>query len=92
MAKTNEFSEKKFFLGVWSFLQIKAKHKGQIKNASDQKTDDTFNYQLLKTRNFVFWPNMHFLAKIISIMGDVFFKRLDLPIKIATLQKWMVFD
>ena len=33
MAKTNEFLLKKNFLGVWPFLQIKAKGYGRIKNA-----------------------------------------------------------
>ena len=63
-----------------SFLQIKAKHKGQIKNASDQKTDSTLLYQLFKTRNFVYRPNMHFLTKIILIMGDIFYMKKTSPI------------
>ena len=65
--------KKSFSLGVWPFLQIKAKQKGRIKNVLDQKTDSTLFYQLFKTRNFVYRPNMHFFTKIILIMGDVFF-------------------
>ena len=61
-------------------------------NVSDPKSDGTLLKQLLKTRNFVLRPNMQFLTRIILIMGDVFFRRLDLPSKIATLQKCMVFD
>ena len=34
---------------------------------------------------------MHFFSRIILIMGNVFLKCLDLPSKIATLPKWMVF-
>ena len=47
--------------------------------------------QLLKTKNFPLRPKDHFCLKKILIMGDVFFRRLDLPIKIATLPKSMVF-
>jgi len=35
---------KKFFLGVWPFLQIKAKGYGRIKNAPNQKSDTTFTH------------------------------------------------
>ena len=90
MAKTNEFLEKKFSLGVWPFLQIKAKQKGQIKNGSDEKTDSTLFYQLFKTRNFVYLPNMHFLTKIILIMGDVFYMKKTSPIiRIILVKKCM---
>ena len=33
-----------FFLGVWPFLQIKAKGYGQIKNPPNQKSDTTFTH------------------------------------------------
>ena len=35
---------KNFFLGVWPFLQIKAKGYGRVKNASNQKSDTTFTH------------------------------------------------
>ena len=43
---------KNFFLGVWPFLQIKAKGYGRIKNAPNQKTDATLKNQLFKFYNF----------------------------------------
>ena len=82
--------KKSFFLGIWPFLQIKAKQKGQIKKASNQKTDSTLFYQLFKTRNFVYWPNMHFLTKMILIMGDVFYMKKTSPIiRIILVKKYM---
>ena len=46
---------KNFFLGVWPFLQIKAKGYARIKNAPNQKTDATSKNQLFKIYNFVAW-------------------------------------
>ena len=83
--------KKKFSLGVWPFLQIRAERIGRVKNVSDPKSDGTLLNQLLKTRNFAIRPNMHFQSRIILIMGNVFLKCLDLPSKIATLPKWMFF-
>ena len=37
-----------FFLGVCPFLQIRAEYNGRVKNASDQKTDETFYYKTFK--------------------------------------------
>ena len=83
--------KKKIFLGVCPFLQIRAERIGRVKNVSDPKSDGTLLNQLLKTRNFAIRLNMHFQSRIILIMGNVFLKCLDLPSKIATLSKWMVF-
>ena len=82
-------SYKKIFpLGIWPFLQIKAKHKDQFKNVSDQKTDSTLFYQLFKTRNFVNRPNMHFLTIFnILIMGDDFFMNVRPIDKVSSFEK-----
>ena len=53
--------KRNFFLGVWPFLQIRAKYDGQVKNAPNQKSDTTFinptfdDYKLsLLARNDIF--------------------------------------
>ena len=47
---------KNFFLGVWPFLQIKAKGYGRIKNAPNQKTDATSKNQLFQIYDFIALP------------------------------------
>ena len=66
---------KKFFLGVWPFLQIKAKGYGRIKNAPNQKTDATSKMQLFETVNFAFMQKIHLLVKKHRKVNFVIFHR-----------------
>ena len=73
MAKTDEFLKKNFFPRRMAFFANQGQAKRPNKKWVRSKNGQHFIYQLFKTRNFVYRLNMHFLTKIVLIMGDVFF-------------------
>ena len=64
---------KKFFLGVWPFLEIKAKGYGQVKNASYQKSNATFTHPTFDDYKLCYLGRDHIFTLKALKMEDVFF-------------------